>query len=299
MMGGLELLAGLQDAVDPAHVRVVRAPCMGRCDTAPVCEVGHRHVDKAGVAQALAVIGLDDLHPERAGPRRPGALPRRRRLRALAQPARRPRATRWRTRSGASCSALDEFRPARPGRRRLPDRPQVGAGPPAARAALHVRQRRRGRARHVQGPALPGAATRTASSRARSSPPASSRPSGCSSTCATSTRPSREILLHEIAALEEAGLVAARLHRAAPRGGRLHLRRGVLDDREHRGQARLPAQPPALRRPGRRCSGGRRWSTMSRRCSGCGTSSRRGRPGSPARAGTAARGCAPTRSRGG
>src|SRR5690349_20917269 len=63
MMGGLELLAGLQDAVDPAQVRVVRAPCMGRCDTAPVCEIGHRHVDKAGVAQALAMIGLDDLHP--------------------------------------------------------------------------------------------------------------------------------------------------------------------------------------------------------------------------------------------
>ena len=45
---------------------------------------------------------------------------------------------------------------------------------------------------------------------------------------------------------------------AAPRGGRLHLRRGVRDDREHRGQARLPAPPPALRRPGRRCSAGRR-----------------------------------------
>ena len=33
---------GLGDAV-----RVVRAPCMGRCDTAPTCEVGHRHVDRA------------------------------------------------------------------------------------------------------------------------------------------------------------------------------------------------------------------------------------------------------------
>ena len=28
-------------ATNPAEVRVLRAPCMGRCDTAPVCEVGH------------------------------------------------------------------------------------------------------------------------------------------------------------------------------------------------------------------------------------------------------------------
>ncbi len=30
-----------------AQVRVVRAPCMGRCDTAPVLELGHHHIDHA------------------------------------------------------------------------------------------------------------------------------------------------------------------------------------------------------------------------------------------------------------
>ena len=45
-----------------------------------------------------------------------------------------------------------------------------------------------------------------------------------------------------------------RPHRAAPsaRRRRLHLRRGVLDDRVHRGQARAAAPPPTLRRRGRR-----------------------------------------------
>lgn len=31
----------------PAGLRIVRAPCMGRCDSAPVAEVGHRHIDQA------------------------------------------------------------------------------------------------------------------------------------------------------------------------------------------------------------------------------------------------------------
>ena len=187
MMGGLELLAGLQDAVDPAQVRVVRAPCMGRCDTAPVCEVGHRHVDKAGVAQALAVIGLDDLHP--GAPDHVGLE------RYLADggygsgaACARPRATRWRKGPGHPVGPR-RIRPARPGRRRLPDRSQVGAGPPAARAALHVRQRRRGRAGDVQGPALPGGRPAPLPRGRARRAPASSRPSGCSSTCATSIRP--------------------------------------------------------------------------------------------------------------
>ena len=47
MMGGRQLLAALQEGLDPAQVRVVRAPCMGHCDTAPVAEVGHHYVDRA------------------------------------------------------------------------------------------------------------------------------------------------------------------------------------------------------------------------------------------------------------
>ena len=41
------MFQALKSSADPAQVRVVRAPCMGRCDTAPVCEVGHLHVDQA------------------------------------------------------------------------------------------------------------------------------------------------------------------------------------------------------------------------------------------------------------
>ena len=49
MIGGARAAGRAARRRRPAHVRVVRAPCMGRCDTAPVCEVGHRHVDKATV----------------------------------------------------------------------------------------------------------------------------------------------------------------------------------------------------------------------------------------------------------
>lgn len=48
MMGARALIDRLPDAVG-AKVRVVRAPCMGRCDMAPAAEVGHYHVDHATV----------------------------------------------------------------------------------------------------------------------------------------------------------------------------------------------------------------------------------------------------------
>jgi formate dehydrogenase len=45
--GAEALLVALKNGTDGAKVRVLRAPCMGRCDTAPVCEIGHLHVDYA------------------------------------------------------------------------------------------------------------------------------------------------------------------------------------------------------------------------------------------------------------
>ncbi|MGN6765055.1 MAG: NADH-quinone oxidoreductase subunit NuoE family protein, partial [Rhizobiaceae bacterium] len=51
MLAGAETLVGaLQKGADPASVRVVRAPCMGRCADAPAarigdCEVGHATVE--------------------------------------------------------------------------------------------------------------------------------------------------------------------------------------------------------------------------------------------------------------
>lgn len=50
------LLRTLEAGLDPAEVRVLRAPCMGRCDAAPVCEVGHRHVDGATFKKVEEVL---------------------------------------------------------------------------------------------------------------------------------------------------------------------------------------------------------------------------------------------------
>src|SRR3954447_3053558 len=43
MLGAEKLLHELQSSAGPG-VRVVRAPCVGRCDTAPTAEVGHHFV---------------------------------------------------------------------------------------------------------------------------------------------------------------------------------------------------------------------------------------------------------------
>jgi formate dehydrogenase len=64
--GGDALLKSLPDKVG-GDVRVVRAPCMGRCDTAPVAEVGHRHVDHADADLIAAVVREGDHHPEIPG----------------------------------------------------------------------------------------------------------------------------------------------------------------------------------------------------------------------------------------
>ena len=61
--GGNALLESLPARLG-ADVRVVRAPCMGRCDTAPVAEVGHRHVDHASADSIAAVVQSGKHHPE-------------------------------------------------------------------------------------------------------------------------------------------------------------------------------------------------------------------------------------------
>ena len=62
VMGAQQLLQDLREEFEPG-VRIVRAPCMGRCDTAPVAEAGKRHVDKATVANITSVIESRDLDP--------------------------------------------------------------------------------------------------------------------------------------------------------------------------------------------------------------------------------------------
>src|SRR6195952_4383209 len=61
MLGAEKLLKELQDSAGPG-IRVVRAPCVGRCGTAPAAEVGHHFVDHANVANVLAAANAGDTH---------------------------------------------------------------------------------------------------------------------------------------------------------------------------------------------------------------------------------------------
>ncbi len=64
LAGAQQLKAALEGELDASQVRVLRAPCMGRCDTAPTLEIGHRHIDHATVASVKAVIDSGDTHAQ-------------------------------------------------------------------------------------------------------------------------------------------------------------------------------------------------------------------------------------------
>lgn len=61
MLGAETLLNELQNSAGPG-VRVVRAPCVGRCDTAPAAEVGHNFIDHASAESVLAAAKNGDTH---------------------------------------------------------------------------------------------------------------------------------------------------------------------------------------------------------------------------------------------
>lgn len=61
MLGAETLLNELQNSAGPG-VRVVRAPCVGRCDTAPAVEVGHNFIDHASTASVWAAASNGDTH---------------------------------------------------------------------------------------------------------------------------------------------------------------------------------------------------------------------------------------------
>ena len=63
MMGAKDLLENLPDELGP-EVRVVRAPCMGRCACAPVAEVGHRHIDHATIQSLVSTAKNGEVHAE-------------------------------------------------------------------------------------------------------------------------------------------------------------------------------------------------------------------------------------------
>ncbi len=62
LAGAQELKQALENGMDPTQVRVLRAPCMGRCDTAPTLELGHNHIDFATVDKVTAAIAANDTH---------------------------------------------------------------------------------------------------------------------------------------------------------------------------------------------------------------------------------------------
>ncbi len=62
MAGAEALCAALAEGLDAGEVRVLRAPCMGRCDTAPVAELGHNHIDHATPESVLAAVRAGDTH---------------------------------------------------------------------------------------------------------------------------------------------------------------------------------------------------------------------------------------------
>ncbi len=62
LAGAQQLQKALEDGLDPAEVRVLRAPCMGRCDTAPVLEIGHNHIDHATPEKVNEAISAGDTH---------------------------------------------------------------------------------------------------------------------------------------------------------------------------------------------------------------------------------------------
>ena len=65
LAGAQELMAKLAAKYNGGRkVRVLRAPCMGRCDTAPTLEIGHNHIDHATPEKVAEAIGVKDFHPK-------------------------------------------------------------------------------------------------------------------------------------------------------------------------------------------------------------------------------------------
>ena len=63
LAGAQDLLLKLGEKYNSGRdVRVVRAPCMGRCDTAPTLEIGHNHIDNANEEKVSKAIKTNDIH---------------------------------------------------------------------------------------------------------------------------------------------------------------------------------------------------------------------------------------------
>ena len=88
LAGSQQLLAELNGLCDPAAIRVVPAPCMGRCAGAPAARIGDREVDNAtaaglaALAQAGATTVVEPPHVDLAAYRSAGGYDLLERVRA-------------------------------------------------------------------------------------------------------------------------------------------------------------------------------------------------------------------------
>ena len=64
LKGAQKILKDLENQCDSSKVRVVRAPCMGLCDVAPACEVGHNHLTNITVKKVLQTVNEKHTHPK-------------------------------------------------------------------------------------------------------------------------------------------------------------------------------------------------------------------------------------------
>ena len=121
---------------------------MGACDRAPVCAVGHVQVMRRDDGQRRGRGRSTARMPMPTRRQRFRCAIGRRRLQAAQGLPRRRAHARGHHQGGERCGT------ARARRRRLSDRPQMDAGARRAGAAPDGGERRRGRARHLQGPLL-------------------------------------------------------------------------------------------------------------------------------------------------
>ncbi|MEO1283112.1 MAG: NAD(P)H-dependent oxidoreductase subunit E, partial [Pseudomonadota bacterium] len=64
MLAGAEDLISALQTKAPSDVRVVRAPCIGSCNTAPAAHVGHRHIDHATAERVLGLASSGIVETE-------------------------------------------------------------------------------------------------------------------------------------------------------------------------------------------------------------------------------------------
>ncbi len=67
LFGSNDLMKKLESTLDKKKVRVVRAPCMGLCDKAPACEVGHNHLEKFSLNDVKNALSKNEVHPKEVG----------------------------------------------------------------------------------------------------------------------------------------------------------------------------------------------------------------------------------------